>query len=99
MSNYSLSSPYYSTSQTAGYLGIMNFRDIPVQKDDVLFVLTKNYEHRPDLLAGDLYGDVKLWWIFAVRNKSTIQDPIFDMTAGTAIYLPQLHTLKTVLGI
>jgi len=99
MSNYSLSSPYYSTPQAAGYLGIMNFRDIPVQNDDVLFVLTKNYEHRPDLLASDLYGDVGLWWIFAVRNKSTIQDPIFDMTAGTAIYLPQLRTLKTVLGI
>jgi hypothetical protein len=99
MSNYSLSSPYYSTPQTSGYLGIINFRDIPVQKDDVLFVLTKAYEHRPDLLANDLYGDVKLWWIFAVRNKSTIQDPIFDMVAGTAIYLPQIRTLKTVLGI
>jgi hypothetical protein len=99
MSNYNLSSPYYSTPQTAGYLDIINFRDIPAQKDDVLFVLTKNYEHRPDLLASDLYGDVKLWWIFAVRNKSVIQDPIFDMMAGTAIYLPQISTLKLALGI
>ena len=99
MFNYSLSSPYYSTPQTAGYLGIMNFRDIPMQKDDALFVLTKTYEHRPDLLANDLYGDVKLWWIFAMRNKSVIQDPIFDMVAGTAIYLPQPATLKRVLGI
>jgi hypothetical protein len=99
MANYSLSSPYYATPQTAGYLDVMTFRDIPVQSDDVLFVLTKNYEYRPELLANDLYGDVNLWWIFAVRNKSVIQDPIFDMTAGTAIYLPRLTTLKSVLGI
>jgi hypothetical protein len=99
MSDYSLSSPYYSTPHSAGYLGVINFRNIPAQKDDILFVLTKNYEYRPDLLANDLYGDVKLWWIFSVRNKSIIQDPIFDMVAGTSIYLPQLRTLKTVLGI
>jgi hypothetical protein len=99
MSKYSLSSPYYSTPRSAGYLGVMTFRDIPSQKDDVLFVLTKAYEHRPDLLANDLYGDVKLWWIFAMRNKNTIRDPIFDMTAGISIYLPRLSTLKTVLGI
>lgn len=99
MASYSLTSPYYSTVQTTGYLDIMNFRDIPAQQDDVLFNLTKNYEHRPDLLANDLYGDVSLWWIFAVRNKSVIQDPIFDMRAGIRIYLPQMHTLKSVLGI
>jgi hypothetical protein len=99
MSNYSLTSPYYSTSQTLGYLGIIKFRDIPVRKDDVLFELTKNYEYRPDLLANDAYNDVNLWWVFAVRNKSVIQDPIFDMQAGTKIYLPTLQTLKIVLGI
>ena len=99
MSNYSLTSPYYSTSQTSGYLDIISFRDIPIRPDDVLFELTKNYEHRPDLLAYDAYNNVNLWWVFAVRNKSILQDPIFDMQAGTKIYLPTLQTLKTVLGI
>lgn len=99
MSTYKLSSPYYSTTQNAGYLDVMNFRDIPVQRDDVLFALTKTYEHRPDLLANDVYGDVNLWWVFAVRNKNVIQDPIFDMVAGVKIYIPQKHTLTSVLGI
>jgi hypothetical protein len=99
MINYGLTSPYYSTSQNSGYLDIISFRDIPVRQDDVLFELTTNYEYRPDLLAKDAYNDVNLWWVFAVRNKSIILDPIFDMQAGIKIYIPQLQTLKTVLGI
>lgn len=99
MTTYSNTSPYYNTSMTNGYLDIMEFRDIPEESDDILFLVTKNYEYRPDLLAYDLYKDVSLWWVFAVRNKSILKDPVFDLEAGIKIYLPKITTIKSVLGI
>lgn len=97
--NYNKLSPYYTTTDADGYLDVINFRDIPSETDDILFEITKNYEIRPDLLAYDLYGDVNLWWVFAVRNKTIIKDPVFDMVTGIKIYLPKLSTIKTSLGI
>jgi len=99
MTTYNKSSPYYTTNITNGYLDIINFRNIPTQRDDILFEITKTYENRPDLLAHDVYKDSRLWWVFCVRNKSVIKDPVYDFTAGTKIYLPKLSTLKAVLGI
>jgi hypothetical protein len=99
MSKYNRASPYATTEITGGYLDVINFRDIPPENDDLAFEVTNTYENRPDLLAYDLYSDVKLWWVFAVRNKNIIKDPVFDMTAGTKIYLPKLTTIKKYLGI
>jgi len=96
---YSKSSPYFNTAIVNNYLDVIELRDIPNQADDYLFEITKTYEHRPDLLAHDLYKDSNLWWVFAVRNKKNIKDPVYDFVAGTKIYLPKLSTLKTVLGI
>lgn len=99
MSLYSKTSPYFLTSYPNGYLDIMTFRDIPPESDDILFEVTKNYEYRPDLLAYDLYSDVGLWWVFSVRNKNLLKDPVFDMAAGVKIYLPKITTIKRSLGI
>ncbi len=99
MSVYTPSSPYYSTEVNAGYLDFLNFRSIPSLKDDLEYEITSKYENRPDLLAFDLYNDEKLWWVFAVRNKNVIKDPIYDMRPGTIIFLPRLSTIKTSLGI
>jgi len=99
MAVYGITSPYYSTSQNRSYLDVIDFRDIPSTVDDLVYALDKKYEHRPELLAYDLYGDVALWWVFAVRNKNIIQDPVFDMVAGLKIYLPSLPSLRSALGI
>ena len=99
MAKYANTSPYYNTDQSNGYLDTISFRDIPQESDDILFEITSDYENRPDLLAYDLYGDTNLWWVFAVRNVSKIKDPIYDMTAGTKIYLPKISTLKQALGL
>ena len=51
MSLYSKSSPYYKTSDDAGYLDVMVFRDIIGESDDIYYTIEKKYEYRPDLLA------------------------------------------------
>lgn len=99
MSNiYSKTSPYYATPVIGSYLDIIKFKNIPNITNDVKFVVTAQYANRPDLLAYDLYGDTSYWWVFAVRNKNVIKDPVYDLYAGQEIYLPQMSTLKSVLG-
>ena len=39
MTIYSKSSPYYNTQIVNNYLDIINFRDIPRERDDILFEL------------------------------------------------------------
>jgi hypothetical protein len=99
MSNYSKTSPYFTTQISNGYLDTMTFRDIPNERDDILFEVTATYENRPDLLAYDLYQDAKLWWVFSMRNKRLLKDPVYDLRAGVKIYLPKLSTLKRSLGL
>jgi hypothetical protein len=99
MSNYSKSSPYFTTKVLSSYLDILNLRNIPESSDDIFFTVTQQYTYRPDLLAYDLYNDVNLWWVFAVRNKSIIKDPVFDLVAGQQIYLPTRASLNRSIGI
>lgn len=96
---YGNASPYFSTRQTSGYLDVMNIRDIPSLQDDVQITLTSQYKHRPDLLAFDVYQNEKLWWVFAMRNKDIIRDPIYDMIPGIKIFVPQLTTINKTLGL
>jgi hypothetical protein len=98
MSTYTSTSPYFQTSDTGSYLDIINFRNIPSLKDDVEYEILPQYQHRPDLLAYDLYGEVNLWWVFAVRNKDIIKDPVYDLVSGQKIKIPKLETLQRVLG-
>lgn len=99
MANYSTSSPYSKTNQNKDYLDVMVYIDLPSEVDDYEYTLDKKYEYRPDLLAYDLYNDVNLWWVFAVRNKSVIRDPVFDFVSGVKIFLPKINTINNVLGI
>lgn len=98
MATYSADSPYYSTIVRDGYLDVINFRNIEGQTDDIIYEIEARYENRPDLLAYDFYGTVNLWWVFAVRNKDIIKDPVFDIVPGVPIYVPTLNYIKTVLG-
>ena len=98
-STYDKASPYYFTDQSLGYLDALSFRDIPYQTDDIMFTVTPTYMHRPDLLAYDFYQNTQLWWVFAVRNKDIIKDPVYDLVPGVTIYIPKITTLKDVLGL
>jgi len=98
MSLYHTYSPYYTTQVVNDYLDLLDFRDLPDLPDDILFEVTSTYQYRPDLLAYDLYKEQRLWWVFAVRNKDKIKDPIFDMVAGVKIYLPRISVIKQSLA-
>ena len=97
---YAQTSPYYLSSiYNDTFLDIMVNRPIPFVNTDLYWEITQTYNLRPDLLASDLYQDSKLWWVFAQRNPNKLKDPLFDFTAGTGIYIPQLPVLREVLGI
>lgn len=99
MAEYLTSSPYFMTDNFGEFLDVLRYRTIPKEVDDIVYTIKPQHAMRPDLLAYDLYGDANLWWVFAVRNPNTIEDPIFDFQAGVTIYLPKSTTLKRVLGL
>lgn len=92
-------SPYAQTSIFGFYLDVWTPRDVPFLEDDVMVELPSQFEHRPDLLAHEAYGDSRLWWVFAVRNPAVLKDPIYDLVSGVKIYIPQKQTLLTALSV
>ena len=96
---YSKTSPYVNTETYGFFLDVTTFRDIPTIASDVVYQIAATYKYRPDLLAYDLYGDSALWWVFAMRNPNTIQDPVFDFLPGTTIYIPKKETIVATLGL
>lgn len=99
MAKYSSSSPWYNTTQNDLYLDIWRPRPIPADSDDYTYQIQPQYNYRPDLLAFDLYGNPKLWWVFAQRNADIIFDPIYDFKAGAVIKLPKKTPLLKALGL
>jgi hypothetical protein len=96
---YSKTSPYYGTKTFGNFLDVAADRQIPKDPADVQYTIDQPYNLRPDLLASDLYGDPALWWVFAVRNPNTIQDPVYDFTAGTTIFVPKKDAVVAALGL
>lgn len=99
MATYAKSSPWYNTKQNSLYLELLKIRPVPSEADDYRYVIENQYKYRPDLLAYDLYGNAKLWWVFVQRNMSVLKDPIFDFRPGVAIYLPKKTNLEKFLGV
>lgn len=96
---YKFTSPWYNTPMTNNYLDIWEPRPISAQPDDFNYTIQPQYNYRPDLLAHDLYGTSKLWWVFMQRNIDVISDPIYDFKVGVIIKLPKKSLLLSNLGI
>lgn len=100
MATYTKTSPWSNTAiSTNSELEILKIRPVPADDDDFLYKIEPQYTHRPDLLAFDLYGTSKLWWVFAQRNMDVLKDPVFDMEPGVEIFLPKSSELKKTLGL
>ena len=93
-----MSSPYKDTEfKINGTLDLLTISPIPAFYDDKLYTIEPQYNHRPDLLAYDYYGNKDLWWVFGQRNLDTIEDFIYDIATGTSIYLPSPSRVKDAL--
>ena len=99
MAKYSATSPYFTTSEFPEYLDILSPRAITAELDDQTYTIEKTYAYRPDLLAYDLYGSPRLWWVFAQRNPNEIEDPIYDFRPGVTIQLPKSANISKDLGV
>ena len=99
MATYTKSTPWANTAQNKLYLELLEIRPVPAEADDFRYVIENQYKHRPDLLAYDLYGNPKLWWVFVQRNMDIIKDPIYDFEPGIEIYIPKKSNLQNYLGI
>ena len=100
MVKYNRTSPYADTSIiNDSYLDRLSIRPIPAQSNDILYTIQPQYNHRPALLAFDLYNSAKLWWVFAQRNMDVLQDPVFDFEPGITLYIPQQPPLQQLQGL
>tara|TARA_Y100000748_G_C15289914_1_gene407968 strand:+ start:60 stop:359 length:300 start_codon:yes stop_codon:yes gene_type:complete len=99
MSEYSNTSPYFKTMQNDINLDILQPRTITAEADDQTYTIERTYAFRPDLLAYDLYGTPRLWWVFAQRNPNEIEDPIYDFRPGVTIQLPKPANVSKDLGV
>ena len=99
MSRYSTASPYFTTAENAEFLEILSPRPITSEPDDQTYTIERTYAYRPDLLAYDLYGTPRLWWVFAQRNPDEIEDPIYDFKPGVTIQLPKPANISKDLGV
>lgn len=100
MARYNKTSPYADTQIVDNlYLDVLSIRPVPALPDDVLYEVEPQYNHRPDLLAYDLYDSPKLWWVFAQRNMDVLLDPVYDLEPGVKIYIPTGPALKNLLGL
>ena len=99
MALYSNTSPYSTTQEMSDHLGILNPRTITAEQDDQSYTIERTYAYRPDLLAYDLYGSPRLWWVFVQRNPDQLEDPIYDFKPGVTIQLPKKDSLLKDLGI
>ena len=99
MAKYSNTSPYYATPQNEINLEMYVPRSITAEADDKTYTIERTYAYRPDLLAFDLYGTPRLWWVFAQRNMDLLQDPVYDLVPGLKIYIPQGPALRSLLGL
>jgi len=99
MAKYSSSSPWYITPQNSVNLEIWQPRPIPASDDDFQYTIQPQYNYRPDLLAYDIYGNPKLWWVFTQRNINILIDPIYDFRSGVTILLPKKTSLLSTLGL
>jgi hypothetical protein len=90
MATYRTDSLYRDTKITNNqYLDELTIDNIDVNNTTTTDItLNEKYDEKPDLLAYDLYGNAKLWWVFALFNQDELADPILDFKAGLKIKVP-----------
>lgn len=81
-------------SDDGSYVTRNRLPKLPADRDDPEYVIPVAYDQRPDLLAHELYGNSRLWWVFQIRNPDQLNDPIRDFSAGKTIRTPPQGVIK-----
>jgi hypothetical protein len=82
------SNQYSATSVNDFYLDKAKFptaADLLRNKTAEIIVVDPKFEHRPDLLSYELYGNSSYWWVIALLNRTQLEDPIRDLKAGMVL--------------
>jgi len=80
---------YVQGGQTEEYktrLGWWERRPMEHSSDDIVYVIEKHVERRPDLIAYNFYNDVRLMWMVLQYNH--IVDVETELVEGVEIRLP-----------
>jgi hypothetical protein len=91
---YPPTSIYANTPIQNWYLDIWEPRSIRETGTDVAYEIPTEFHLRPDLAAFSFYGNEKYWYVFALRNKNILIDPIFDFKAGVQIFIPSKSAIQ-----
>lgn len=90
---YPATSIYAKTPIKNNYLDIWSARGVISSAGDEILLIPNNFHQRPDLASFQFYNTTKYWYIFALRNKDLLKDPIYDFKAGLEIFVPPLSSL------
>tara|TARA_Y100000389_G_scaffold197134_1_gene231155 strand:- start:789 stop:1094 length:306 start_codon:yes stop_codon:yes gene_type:complete len=87
---YKDSSNYSQTKMNSKYLELYdpNITLDTLSDDTREIIINSKYHKRPDLMAHDMYGNSRVWWLFAHYNRKVLKDPLHDFIAGTKIVIP-----------
>lgn len=91
---------YADTPITDFYLGLANFptaEDIVYGKTVDIITVDPKFEHRPDLLSYDLYGNSSYWWVIVLINRNQLRDPIRNLKAGMELRVLRKSDIDGVL--
>ena len=91
--SYSNTSNYSSTGLNRRNLELYNpkITTDTLVEETLTLVIQSKFNRRPDLLAFELYGSARLWWVFTHYNREVLKDPIFDFKAGIKIVVPKTY--------
>ena len=91
MTTYSSTSNYVITGVGSKALDIYDppLTNETLSDETTTFIIESKFNRRPDLLAFQMYGSARLWWVFAHYNRDKLTDPLMDFISGTRIVVPK----------
>lgn len=96
MAKYSTFSPYSKVKQT-WYLNYFSPKGLLPADSDTVYVIEGQFNQQPWRLAKKLYGNERLYYIFALLNPNILEDPVYDFKAGVEIRIPTMKRIKEYL--
>jgi hypothetical protein len=79
---------YSTTSISDFYLDVAKLptaEDLIRNRIPQTITVAPKFQHRPDLLSYELYGNSSYWWVIVLLNRNQLQDPIRDLKAGMVL--------------